>query len=120
MEFLIVGLGGALGAAGRYGISLLPVKGSFPWLTLLTNLIGAIAIGAIACAASRGKINAPGTLFWKTGVCGGFTTFSTFSLETWQLFEQGKMISGLLYAGCSVVLCIFGVWCGWRLAQVSG
>ena len=117
MQFVAVGLGGALGAMGRYGVSLLPLKSGFPWLTLLTNLLGAVAIGAIACAASQGRLAALGTLFWKTGVCGGFTTFSTFSLETLQLLEDGKTFAGVLYAVCSVVLCVFGVWCGWMLAQ---
>lgn len=69
---LLVGMGGALGAVGRYGLSLLPWRGDFPLLTLLTNLLGAVLIGFIAGLAGRGRLNASGAIFWKTGVCGGF------------------------------------------------
>lgn len=117
MEFLLVGLGGALGAMGRYGISLLPWGGTFPLLTLLTNLLGAVAIGCVA-GLSGGVLSPGWTLFWKTGVCGGFTTFSTFSLETLNLVRQGRWGLGTLYALLSVGLCLGGVWCGLRLAAV--
>ena len=78
MSFLFVALGGALGAIGRYAISLIPVKTDFPVLTLITNIIGAILIGFIVGIVSN-KDNASdnAVLFWKTGVCGGFTTFLT-------------------------------------------
>lgn len=109
---LAVGLGGALGAVGRYGISLLPLKSSFPWLTLLTNLMGALLIGFIVGLTETGTSSQHMVLFWKTGVCGGFTTFSTFSLETLQLLEAGRMAQGTVYAVVSVALCIIGVWCG--------
>lgn len=110
--FLAVGLGGALGAMGRYGVSLLPLKSAFPYLTLLTNLLGALLIGLVVGLASDGKMNPTLVLFWKTGVCGGFTTFSTFSLETLRLLEDGRTAAGLAYAAASVVLCVAGVWCG--------
>ena len=87
---LLVGTGGALGAMGRYGLSLLPWRGEFPLLTLLTNLLGAVLIGFIAGLAGRGRLNPSAALFWKTGVCGGFTTFSTFSLESLTLLERGS------------------------------
>ncbi|HIX10338.1 fluoride efflux transporter CrcB [Agathobaculum sp.] len=110
--FLAVGLGGALGAMGRYGISLLPLKSAFPWLTLLTNVLGALVIGFVVGVTADNTASPNTVLFWKTGVCGGFTTFSTFSLETLRLFEGGQTASGLLYAGASVVLCVLGVHIG--------
>lgn len=61
---LLVGMGGALGAVGRYGLSLLPWRGDFPLLTLLTNLLGAVLIGFIAGLAGRGRLNASGAIFW--------------------------------------------------------
>lgn len=115
---LAVGLGGALGAVGRYGISLLPLKGAFPWLTLATNVLGALLIGFVAGAAAEHAVSPNMELFWKTGVCGGFTTFSTFSMETLHLLEEGRMTAGLLYAGLSVVLCVAGVYVGNLLAHM--
>ena len=88
--FLAVGLGGALGAMGRYGISLLPLKSAFPWLTLLTNVLGALVIGFVVGVTADNTASPNTVLFWKTGVCGGFTTFSTFSLETLRLLEGGR------------------------------
>ena len=115
-SFLAVGLGGALGAMGRYGISLLPLKSAFPWLTLLTNVLGALVIGFVVGVTADNAASPNTVLFWKTGVCGGFTTFSTFSLET-LLLEGGQTGAGLLYAGASVVLCVAGVYIGELLGR---
>lgn len=112
MGFLLVGLGGALGAMLRYAISLLPYRGSFPVLTLLTNLLGAVLIGLITGIAVKKGIPKNGLLFLKTGVCGGFTTFSTFSLEACTLLKAGSIGLAILYAALSVILCISGVWVG--------
>ena len=114
-SLLAVGTGGALGAIGRWGLSLLPFRGEFPLLTLATNLLGAVLIGFIAGWAGRGRLSPGWTLFWKTGVCGGFTTFSAFSLETLALLERGKYATGALYACGSVLACLAGVVIG-RLA----
>ncbi len=120
MEFLFVALGGAIGAAGRYTISLIPVRTEFPVLTLITNLIGAILIGFIVGVAD-GKTNVSKNtvLFLKTGVCGGFTTFSTFSLEAYNLFETKSYVAGIIYVFFSVVGCIFGIICGKKLSQMT-
>ena len=115
--FLAVGLGGAFGAMGRYGISLLPLKSAFPWLTLLTNVLGALVIGFVVGVTADNTASPNTVLFWKTGVCGGFTTFSTFSLETLRLLEGGQTGAGLLYAGASVVLCVAGVYIGELLGR---
>ena len=74
-NLLLVALGGGLGAAGRWLLSLAPFPTGFPLATLLTNFLGAAAIGAIAALADRSALLAPAVLFLKTGVCGGFTTF---------------------------------------------
>ena len=117
-SLLAVGAGGALGALSRYGISLLPFRGEFPLLTLVTNLLGAVLIGFIAGWAGRGRLSSGWTLFWKTGVCGGFTTFSTFSLESLTLLEKGKWLLGGSYMVLSVVLCLLGVALGQRLSRI--
>ena len=115
---LLVGMGGALGAVGRYGLSLLPWRGDFPLPTLLTNLLGAVLIGFIAGLAGRGRLPSGWTLFWKTGVCGGFTTFSTFSLESLTLLERGRWLLGGGYRVLSVALCLLGAALGQRLSRL--
>lgn len=121
MEFLFVGLGGALGAVGRYAVSMIPIKTEFPFLTLITNILGAVLIGFIAgIVSAKQDVSQNTVLFWKTGVCGGFTTFSTFSLEAYGLFEKGSNILGLVYAVVSVVSCILGILCGKKIAEFFG
>lgn len=89
LNFLIVGAGGFVGAAARYGISLLPLneRSVFPVNTLIINVVGAFAIGLISTAAKHTGLDGRAVLFLKAGICGGFTTFSTFALETVTLFE---------------------------------
>lgn len=109
MNFLFVALGGALGAVARYALSLVTVKINFPLMTFLTNLLGAFFIGLIAGLASKKNASGNLVLFLKTGFCGGFTTFSTFSLEAYNLFQSGFYGTAVLYAVLSLVLCIAGV-----------
>ena len=116
-RFLWVALGGALGAVLRYAVSLIPVRGGFAVLTLLTKLLGALRIGFIAGAA---EISAPSPgliLFAKTGLCGGFTTFSTFSLESYTLIKAGQKGTAVLYIALSVGLCLLGIWLGHLAAR---
>lgn len=114
--FLAVAAGGAVGAAARYAVSLIPVKSGFPILTLITNILGALLIGFIVGTAEKHEVPAWLMLFLKTGVCGGFTTFSTFSLEALGLMEKKEYAAGALYIILSVGLCILGVMCGKAIA----
>jgi CrcB protein len=119
MQFFCVALGGALGALGRYLISLVPIKTEFPILTLFTNIVGAILIGfVVGIIAAKPTISRNTSLFWKTGVCGGFTTFSTFSLEAVNLIEHQKYWQGGLYILLSVCCCMVGVILGKKLAML--
>ncbi len=118
MSFLFVALGGALGAVARYAISLIPVKTGFTILTLITNIIGAVLIGFIVgFTSNRDGVSDNTILFWKTGVCGGFTTFSTFSLEAFNLFENKQYAAGGMYVILSCSCCILGILCGKKLAS---
>ena len=112
IEILVVGLGGAIGAILRYSISLIPYKNTFPVLTLITNFLGAILIGIVVGISVKNNWSKNLTLFFKTGVCGGFTTFSTFSLEGNNLFQINKPVMAIIYIILSVVLCLLGVMFG--------
>lgn len=113
---ICVGLGGFVGASLRYLCGLLPFAGGFPLITLLINLTGSFCIGLIA--AISGQWLSPNlTLFLKTGLCGGFTTFSTFSLETFQLIDGGKTPVAIAYGVLSVCLCLLGVFLGSALGN---
>lgn len=111
-KFLWVGLGGAIGSIFRYTLSLLPIKSSFPILTLITNLLGAFIIGVVVGLFEKQYLSSQIHLFLKTGLCGGFTTFSTFSLETLTLLENDVIFIAIVYALISVVGCIMGVYLG--------
>ena len=119
-NLFFVALGGALGASARYGLSLLPAKGDFPVMTLLTNLLGALLIGFVVGLAGQNGWSQGRLLFWKTGVCGGFTTFSTFSLEGLNLLQKGKTGPAGLYILLSVAGCLAGVALGQALARRAG
>ncbi len=114
MGILCVGAGGALGAVGRYGLGLIPLGTEWPLMTLLINFVGSVAIGAIVEVAALPR---EAVLFLKVGLCGGFTTFSTFSLETLELMESGQWIAAGGYALASVALCVAGVLAGKVLAR---
>ena len=111
LDCLFVALGGAVGSVSRYLLGKLPVKAAgFPVITLGINIVGAFCIGLIVAAVGKHSGWDPRlVLFLKVGFCGGFTTFSTFSLETVQLFQSGKAGLGLLYVAASVVLGIAAV-----------
>ena len=119
MSFLCVALGGALGAVARYAISLIPVKTGFPILTLITNILGAILIGfVVGITSEKDGVLGNTVLFWKTGVCGGFTTFSTFSLEAYDLMDKKQYATGGVYVVLSCVCCIAGIFIGKKLSTI--
>lgn len=109
---LIVGLGGFIGAVLRYLISLIPIKNpeSFPVNTFIINIIGAFAIGCIAFAMTKNEsIDSRLLLFLKVGICGGFTTFSTFALETTELIKGDSVVTAVIYVVLSIVFGILAV-----------
>ena len=109
---LVVALGGAFGAVCRYLTGLVPLRinTQFPVKTLLINFAGSFIIGVIASLSQRtgGRLDPRLVLFIKVGFCGGFTTFSTFSLENVALMQNGLYGTAVLYMMLSLVCCIAG------------
>ncbi len=118
---LWVALGSALGGAGRYWCSGLIAHRfgeTFPWGTLTVNVVGSLLIGLVATlSAPEGRwLLAPeARQFLMLGLFGGFTTFSSFSLQTLTLAQDGEWLRGLAYVLSSVAFCLLGVWVGHAL-----
>lgn len=105
LNCLLVGLGGFVGSICRYLIGLLPINtgNTFPYKTLIINIVGSFLIGLIvALSLKYSQLNPKLVLLLKVGFCGGFTTFSTFAFETSALIQKGQMISALVYILISI------------------
>ena len=119
-NFVLVALGGALGAATRYGVSLaLPAReGGWPLATFLINVSGSLLIGLLAgWLATRDAAGEPWRLLLGVGVLGGFTTFSAYSLETLRLIERGDIAGASTYAIGSVIAGLVAVAIGLAIAR---
>ncbi|MGB8281617.1 MAG: fluoride efflux transporter CrcB [Pseudolabrys sp.] len=121
MGYLIVFLGGGIGAALRHGFNLAfarLVGTAFPYATLFENVSGSIGMGMlVATFAFRSGIPHHWQLFLTTGILGGYTTFSTFSLDVALLYERGQIGVAAVYVLLSVVLSIGGLFAGLALVR---
>ena len=120
---LIVFIGGGIGAALRHGVNTAFLRWlgpGFPWHTLVINMVGSLAMGLLtgwlAFKAGEGW-SQPMRLFLTTGICGGFTTFSAFSLDAVLLWERGETGAAAAYVGGSVILAILGLVAGLALMR---
>jgi len=124
MAYLIVFLGGGLGAALRHGVNILAARVwgiQFPFGTLSVNVLGCLLMGALAAYfAFKGEAAQSWQLFLTTGILGGFTTFSAFSLDVALLYERGDLHLAALYVIASVLLSIVGLFAGlWLIRAVT-
>lgn len=119
-ECLLVGIGGFIGSVCRYLIGLIPLSPSngFPVKTLVINVAGAFAIGLIAAAAKNADISPRIVLLLKTGICGGFTTFSTFALEISDLIRGGSWAAAAAYMLLSLILGVAAVFAAGALMHM--
>lgn len=123
MVYLAVAAGSALGGAARYGLSGVVARSfgeTFPWGTLVVNVLGSFLIGFVATVTgpdSRMLVSPVARQFWMPGIFGGFTTFSSFSLQTLSLLQEGEWLPAGGNVASSVVLCLAGVWLGAALGS---
>lgn len=120
---LLVALGGALGSLARYGVNVSTTRLfglGFPWGTLTVNVVGGLVMGLLAALlALRGGSN-EARLFLMTGVLGGFTTFSAFTLDAVTLWERGEGATAAVYVVASVVVSIAALVAGLALGRALG
>jgi CrcB protein len=123
MTWLLVGIGGALGSIARHGLNHLihqrMMSSAFPLGIFAINVVGSVAIGGIAgvLASGRWQWGTETRTFVVVGLLGGFTTFSSFSLDTLTLWRAGHAASAALNVIGQVGLSLLGVWVGFRLTQ---
>jgi len=118
---LLIGTGSFLGGSFRYLISQ-AVQGrflsSYPYGTFAVNIIGCFIIGIIFAMSSKYNLSPEWRLFLATGICGGFTTFSSFSLETLAMLRDGQYLDSFLYIGSSIFLGLIAVYLGMTLFKL--
>ncbi|MDB5477085.1 MAG: CrcB protein [Phenylobacterium sp.] len=113
LTYLWIALGSALGGVARYALATQVAQaagGAFPWGILLVNVTGSFLIGLFAAAPAG--LSPDARLFLTVGLCGGYTTFSSFSLQTLDLLRSGQVVAALGNIAGSVALCLLAVWAG--------
>jgi CrcB protein len=124
-QYLWVALGSAIGGVGRFWISGLIIDRMgrvIDWNILIINITGSFVIGVLGAWTSPSgrltpEISKFGTTFLMIGICGGYTTFSSFSLGTLKLARDGEWLYAGGYVAGSVIFCLLAVWVGWWLGQ---
>jgi fluoride exporter len=122
--YILVALGGAIGTTGRYflsGVVARLIGETFPWGTLVINVTGSFIIGFFAALTGpdgRLYVSSTGRQFFMTGICGGYTTFSSFSLQTLNLMNDGEWVRAAANMGLSLTCCLIAVWGGFLLASM--
>jgi CrcB protein len=126
LTYLWIAIGGAIGSMARFwlgGVVAILLGPQFPWGTILINILGSFVIGFFATfTGPGGRMPAPYDMraFVMVGLCGGFTTFSAFSLQTLELARVGERLEAAGNVLLSVVLCLLAVWAGHAIAATMG
>ncbi|PSR04616.1 MAG: fluoride efflux transporter CrcB [Bacteroidetes bacterium SW_11_45_7] len=120
MQWLAVFLGGGLGSVLRFGVNRLAVNMPlhYPWGTFFANIISSFVLGMIiGLSLQKSQFNPLLKLFFVTGLCGGFSTFSTFSFETFRLLKEGNYLMGGINILTSIVFCLIAIGLGLALGK---
>ena len=121
MIILLIALGGAMGSVARYllgqAVQSALSHHNFPIGTLAVNILGCFAIGVLAKVLMHGQTELPVRAFLMIGFCGGFTTFSTFTLETFAFIQGGEWARAALYVGMSAVICVVATAAGFAIGR---
>ncbi len=114
MKVLAVFIGGGFGSVARYTIALIINKLGyhFVWATMVANILACFIIGLLTGMVLKGNLSEQQRLLFATGFCGGFSTFSTFSNETWSLFHSDQFFMAFVNIALSVVLCLAATFVG--------
>ncbi len=116
--FGLVFFGGGIGSMCRYGLTLItqPWQLRFPWATLLANALACLILGLVLGWHQQGVLSDQRRLLLATGFCGGFSTFSTFTAESWRLFQQGQTTTACVNVGLSLLLSLGCLLLGLKMA----
>lgn len=121
-QLIIVGAGGFIGSVARFLVSKLNLYWHFlsiPMGTLTVNIVGSLIIGILTGIASKSElISYNWRLFLMVGICGGFTTFSSFTIENFTLIQNGELLTALLYTGLSIFLGFLAVYLGYIVTNL--
>jgi fluoride exporter len=120
-SILLIGTGSFIGGVTRFILGRFiqsSVYSSFPWGTFTVNILGCLLIGLLYGLSS--KVHTEWKLFLVVGLCGGFTTFSTFSIENLELLKQGNFFQFFLYSSMSVLVALVATWGGYMLTRSMG
>ena len=123
INLLAVAVGGAVGASMRYGVTLAMISlmgKNFPYATLMVNVLGSFVMGLLFSLIEHGIVaDLPWRSLFGIGLLGAFTTFSTFSLDTLLLLQQGEWQKAVLNILLNVLVCIFAAWLGMQMVNVQ-
>ena len=119
MNYLLIFLGGGLGSICRYGIAHLMAgsKLQFPWATTLANVLACFVLGMLVALAMKNKLSDGLVFFLMVGFCGGFSTFSTFTNETYQLMATAEYAKAFLNVGLSLFVCLGALFLGMKIIE---
>ena len=119
MQYLMVFIGGGLGSLCRFGIAkaVAPYQPIFPYSTLLANILSCIVLGFLVQLTTNAQLSQPYKWLLVVGFCGGFSTFSTFSNETFQLFQNEYILYGLTNIFGSILVCLLAIYIGLQLGK---
>ena len=119
-QLIWVAVGGALGSAARFSVGQWIPSRTYPWATLSVNVLGSLLIGFLmSYYGSKWSINPTGKLFFVTGFCGGFTTFSALTMENLDLIQQGRYSAAITYMILSLLFGLIAVALGWWIGQAT-